>query len=218
MKKIISFSLWGDNPKYTIGAIRNADLALEVYPEWVCRYYVGDSTPQDIIDELEKRTNVEVVKMGVQGEWNSMFWRFYPIGDSDTEIMISMDCDSRLSNREKVCVDEFINSDKMFHTMLDHPWHGGIMGGMWGAKRGVLDKMKELIDVWPKTNQWQTDQSFLNTIIAPMVNNTIMIHDSINLKNFTIKRENYHFVGEVFDGNDNRDFHYQELKKGNYGN
>jgi protein O-GlcNAc transferase len=218
MKKIISFSLWGDNPKYTIGAIRNADLALEVYPEWVCRYYVGDSTPKDIIDELEKRTNVELVKMGVQGEWNSMFWRFYPIGDSDTEIMISRDCDSRLSIREKVCVDEFINSDKMFHTMLDHPWHGGIMGGMWGAKMGILDKMKELIDVWPKTNQWQTDQSFLNTIIAPMVNNTIMIHDSIRLNNFPIKRENYHFVGEVFDGNDNRDFHYQELKKGNYGN
>jgi hypothetical protein len=92
------------------------------------------------------------------------------------------------------------------------------MGGMWGAKMGILDKMKELIDVWPKTNQWQTDQSFLNTIIAPMVNNTIMIHDSIRLNNFPIKRENYHFVGEVFDGNDNRDFHYQELKKGNYGN
>jgi hypothetical protein len=37
--------------------------------------------------------------------------------------------------REKYCVDEFINSDKKFHRMLDHPWHNGIMGGMWGAKR-----------------------------------------------------------------------------------
>ena len=27
MKKIISFSLWGDNPKYTIGAIENAKLS-----------------------------------------------------------------------------------------------------------------------------------------------------------------------------------------------
>ena len=26
MKKIISFGLWGENPRYTIGALKNADL------------------------------------------------------------------------------------------------------------------------------------------------------------------------------------------------
>ena len=51
MKKIISFSLWGDNPKYTNGAIENADLALEVYPNWICRFYVGTSTPKEIVEE-----------------------------------------------------------------------------------------------------------------------------------------------------------------------
>jgi hypothetical protein len=92
--------------------------------------------------------------------------------------------------------------------MTDHPFHGGIMGGMWGAKKGILKEMKNLIDEWPKTNQWQTDQSFLNHVISPLVSNIIMIHDSINLKNFPTKRENYHFVGEVFDGNDNRYEHF----------
>jgi hypothetical protein len=53
MKKIISFSLWGDNPKYTVGAIKNAELALSIYPDWICRYYIGKSTPQEIIDELK---------------------------------------------------------------------------------------------------------------------------------------------------------------------
>lgn len=213
MKKIISFSLWGDNPKYTIGAIRNAELASEIYPEWVCRYYVGKSTPTDIILELESKPNTEIILMDEDGEWNSMFWRFYPISDEDTEIMISRDCDSRLSNREKLCVDEFLNSDKMFHTMIDHPWHGGIMGGMWGAKKGILQKMKSLIDEWPKTNQWQTDQSFLNHIVSPLVSNTIMIHDSINLRNFPSKRQDYHFVGEIFDGEDNRAEHYGILQR-----
>ena len=213
MKKIISFSLWGDNPKYTIGAIRNAELASEIYPEWVCRYYVGKSTPTDIILELESKPNTEIILMDEDGEWNSMFWRFYPISDEDTEIMISRDCDSRLSNREKLCVDEFLNSDKMFHTMIDHPWHGGIMGGMWGAKKGILQKMKSLIDEWPKTNQWQTDQSFLNHIVSPLVSNTIMVHDSINLRNFPSKRQDYHFVGEIFDGEDNRAEHYGILQR-----
>ena len=27
MNKVISFSLWGDNPIYNVGAIRNAELA-----------------------------------------------------------------------------------------------------------------------------------------------------------------------------------------------
>ena len=31
--KIISFSLWGQDPKYTIGAIRNAELAREIYQD-----------------------------------------------------------------------------------------------------------------------------------------------------------------------------------------
>ncbi len=34
MNKVISFSLWGDNPKYTIGAIKNAELSKTIYPDW----------------------------------------------------------------------------------------------------------------------------------------------------------------------------------------
>ena len=61
MKKIISFCLWGDNPKYTIGAIKNADLALDIYPEWTCRYYIGKSTPFEIIKQLYERKNTEII-------------------------------------------------------------------------------------------------------------------------------------------------------------
>ena len=38
MKKVISFSLWGDNPKYTIGAIKNAELIDTIYPGWIGRF------------------------------------------------------------------------------------------------------------------------------------------------------------------------------------
>ncbi len=40
--KIISFSLWGQNPKYLTGAIRNAVLVKQIYPDWVCRFYVDN--------------------------------------------------------------------------------------------------------------------------------------------------------------------------------
>ena len=53
MKKVISFSLWGDNPKYTIGAIRNAELIETIYPGWIGRFYCGESVPKEIVNELK---------------------------------------------------------------------------------------------------------------------------------------------------------------------
>jgi len=52
MHKVISFSLWGNNPKYTVGAIENAKLALSIYPEWECKFYIGHSVPMNIVSQL----------------------------------------------------------------------------------------------------------------------------------------------------------------------
>ena len=76
MQKIISFSLWGDNPKYTIGAIKNAHLAKTIYSGWVCRFYVGKSVPEDIVVQLRSCDNTELVEMDEEGDWRGMFWRF----------------------------------------------------------------------------------------------------------------------------------------------
>ena len=60
MKKVISFSLWGDNPKYTIGAIKNAELAPFIYTGWEVWFYVANSVPHDIVSELETKSKVIV--------------------------------------------------------------------------------------------------------------------------------------------------------------
>jgi hypothetical protein len=52
MKKVISFSLWGDNPKYCVGAVRNAEIAPVHYPDWVCRFHVGKSVPTQYVEAL----------------------------------------------------------------------------------------------------------------------------------------------------------------------
>ena len=44
MKKVISFSLWGNNPTYNIGAIKNAELAKEFYPDFECWFYIHEET------------------------------------------------------------------------------------------------------------------------------------------------------------------------------
>jgi hypothetical protein len=217
MKKIISFSLWGDNPKYTIGAIRNAELTPIIYPGWVSRFYCGESVPTDIIKTLISLPNTEVVVMDVDGDWTGMFWRFYACEDSD--IMLSRDTDSRLSLREKLAVDEWLSSDKDFHIMRDHPYHNTeILGGMWGVRNGLLKNIKELIGDYTKGDFWQVDQNFLREKIHPLVVNNSFTHDSylnynINSKPFPSERINREFVGDVFDENENRHPEYYKFIK-----
>jgi len=204
MKKIISFCLWGENPRYTIGALKNADLAKTIYPDWVCRYYIGKSTPNKIITELCDKDNTELFIMNESGDWRGMFWRFLPASDSDVSVMISRDTDSRLSEREKEAVDQWLDSDKGFHIMRDHPAHGTeILGGMWGAKVGSIPEMKSLISDYSKGDFWQVDQNFLRTIIYPIVNNRSFVHDEyFEKKRFPSKRENRFFVGQAFNADD----------------
>ena len=219
MKKLIVFSLWGNDPKYTVGAIHNAIQANSVYPDWVCRFYVGQSVPNEIILTLENFSNTEVIRMETQGDWTSMFWRFYPASESDVDIMISRDCDSRLSLREKIAVDEWLNSDKDFHIMRDHPWHGTqILGGMWGVRNSILKDMKNKIDEFVKGNFWQVDQNFLAKIIYPIVKENLFVHDEffnydLVKHKFPTERINKEFVGDVFDHNNNRHPDYWKLIK-----
>ena len=51
-KKVISYSLWSDIPKYNFGAIRNAELAREIFPDWTVRFYIGTSVPNETVDQL----------------------------------------------------------------------------------------------------------------------------------------------------------------------
>jgi len=215
MKKIISFSLWGDNPKYTVGAIKNAELIDTIYPGWIGRFYCGKSVPINIIDILKTYTNVEVIEMEENGDWSGMFWRFYACEDSD--VMISRDTDSRLNLREKNAVDEWLNSDKDFHIMRDHPYHNAlILGGMWGVRNGILKNIVVLIKNYNKGDFWQVDQNFLSEQIYPIVVNSSFVHDSYHninswSKNFSIERIDQEFVGDVFDEHNQRHSQYYKL-------
>ncbi|NPV13126.1 MAG: hypothetical protein HPY57_15270 [Ignavibacteria bacterium] len=205
MKKIISFCLWGNNPKYTIGAIKNAHLTNKIYPGWISRFYCSSkSTPNDIIKELKNINNVEIV-MTLNDGWVCMFDRFLPASENDVEVMISRDTDSRLNLREKYAVDEWLKSNKSFHIMRDHPYHGTeILGGMWGVRGKILSDMKELIEKYIKGNFWQVDQNFLKEHIYQKIKDDCFVHDEFfnyekHKKPFPTKRIGQEFVGEAFD-------------------
>lgn len=207
--KIICFSLWGNNPKYTVGAVRNVELAKTIYPDWKCRFYVGNDVPVDIIDQL-KALNAEIEFMNDTG-WNGMMWRF--LGADSDDIYICRDTDSRLNYREKAAVDEWLNSDKDFHIMRDHPYHNTpILGGMWGVVGGKLKGIVEAAKVFSPTSSKGQDQQFLTQWVWSKISNghlTVTTHDPIFVhKPFPdgAKRGEENggvwFVGQVFDEND----------------
>ena len=106
---VICFSLWGNKPSYTIGAIRNADIAQQLFHDWLCVYYCFPSVPIEIITQLQTRKNVII--RPVESELaihdnRGMFYRFLPADESGIERMMSRDTDSRLSERERIAVDE----------------------------------------------------------------------------------------------------------------
>lgn len=200
--KVVAYSLWGDNPKYTIGAIKNAELVKNMYPGWEARFYVGQSVPKDILSSLRDR-EANVIEMNEPGDWRGMFWRFEAAGDFDVEVMVSRDCDSRISQREVAAVNQWLSSDAMFHIMRDHPWHGTpILGGMWGVKAPLLRNIKNLMSQFEKGNFWQVDQNFLK-LLYPHVAQYAMVHDDFfEKKPWPLPRNGLEFVGQVFDENE----------------
>lgn len=202
MRKVISFSLWGDRPIYLAGAIRNAELCPQIYPGWIPRFYVATDVPPDVLRRLAA-LGAEVIQSREPGDWRGLMWRFAAAADPAVEVMLSRDCDSRLSRREAAAVDRWTNSAAPFHIMRDHPLHNAaILGGMWGAKSPVLRDLPELIRQHPREDRWQTDQDFLHDIIFPRVKHTAMVHDEFfEGSPFPVRRRGLEFVGQVYDEN-----------------
>ena len=203
MKKVVAFSLWGNSPKYCDGAVKNVSAAKEHYPGWECWFYCGRSVPPETIQSL-KDEGARVIMKEVDGDWTGMFWRFEPIADPSVEVMISRDTDSRLSRREAAAVNEWLESEKLFHVMRDHPAHSTeILGGMWGAKKPVLGDMMQLMKAYVKGNFWQVDQNFLKEVVWPRVAYTTHTNDEFYARApFPEARVGDEFVGQVYDEND----------------
>ncbi|MDD5649096.1 MAG: hypothetical protein PHF86_01575 [Candidatus Nanoarchaeia archaeon] len=219
--KIISFSVWGNNPKYVNAAYENLLLQPEIYPQWKCRFYVDETVPKDLLKKLEN--GAEVIMMPKSDGLYGLFWRFEPLKDLAIERFIVRDSDSRLSIKEAAAVKEWIESGKEFHIMRDHPQHGAyICGGMWGATSEFIKKIAPIYDeelkkfisgltfqelFKPRGKYFNTDQPFLWRFIWPKIINSHIAHikDLSNLrftgneKLFPIENPDGSFIGQIVE-------------------
>lgn len=209
MKKIISYCLYNERPKDVVNGVVNCFLAKEIYPDWICRFYIDDTIPNSIKRILETFDNVEIVEMPRHQSSEAMLWRFLPASEEDVDIMISRDADSWLSYRELSCVNDFLNSDKGFHIIRDHCYHSQkIMGGMWGIKKGIFPDMKNLVEEYIKNNTY--DQGFLADFVYPHIVENSLIHIGDQYDNSGRKTEGYFNDGAIPIP------HYQDLNIDNF--
>ncbi len=212
--KVLSFSLYGDNPIYTIGCIKNAILHKTIFKDWSMWVYHNNTVPGEILNQLIE-LGVTLINTNEENGFFGSLWRFKPISEPSVEYFISRDCDSRISYRDETAVEEWIDSNKTFHILREHPiGHGWVMNaGMWGAKGGSIPNFINLMDDYltknNRTNDKSIDQCFLRDVIHPMVTNDLFLHDEyFNYEGIGthIKRDraidNFAFIGESVDEND----------------
>lgn len=235
--KLISFTLYGENPKYITGMFKNIALQKQFYPDWNIIIYHDNSLNQDTLDKLSEDCILKNVEnCGI----SAAAWRFLA-HDENCERFIVRDSDSRISERESLAVKEWEESNKTLHIMRDHPHHGyAILGGMWGMKKDPSTSMKELILSYQEkeyqnkdaTNRhfWiMKDMHFLRDVIYSHLAKpkTSIIHAATDYMNRVSWSNEYwatdfpspinkekNFIGEIFSfnerGEETREYQYKE--------
>jgi hypothetical protein len=203
-KKVVSYTVWGNNPMYINGVIRQADFIINdsFFHDWECWVYHDNSLSKNYLEELqsmdpEKIKLINLIDKYPYHYWNNTkyMWRFLPIDDPEVFAMISRDADSIITEREKKSIEVWLKSGKQFHIMRDHPAHVSfILAGMWGMRKfGSLNRtwspgsMETLFIDWlnknynrfNQNNVYGIDEAFLRDCIYPLTVNDRLIHDEI---------------------------------------
>ena len=195
MKQVISYSLYGNQLRFSVGAIKNAQLAQRFFPGFTVRYYYGKSVPKWVLSTLLMFEHVELIKVDEAEDNIARTWRFMACLDPDVDVVLSRDVDARLSLREAEAHQEFLDSDFGFHIIRDHPTghNYAISAGMFAMKN---DKYRELMSsklfAYEFRDEYMADQNFLNLEIYPTVATDCLIHDEyydIKAVEPSVKRE-----------------------------
>jgi len=204
-KKVISYCLFGNKLKYCHGIIEAVISSNLFFLDWEVRVYysVGkQAVPKSVINILNN-LNCTIIPFsetstGTGEDIEGMMQRYQPLNDADVDYWLSRDADSRTSLREKKMVDEWISSNKALHSILDHPCHGGIMGGLFGVNNIIMRKKypEQIIDIKKTISELAKkftirrgyDQNWINNHFSSIIKNNKDIFVHLNNKPDCLKR------------------------------
>lgn len=180
-RNVISFSLWGDQPRYLRGALQNLVVAPQVYPGWTLRFHVDASVPAAFKDLLRQLGAELVEHPGTRHSTRErLCWRFAVANDPAVGYFLVRDADSVINVREAMAVDAWLAGSSHFHVIRDWWTHTDlILAGLWGGVAGVLPPMGPLIQRY-QSGIMETpniDQMFLRDCVWPLIRSSVCVHD-----------------------------------------
>jgi len=214
MINVFSFTLFGSADKYCKGMLRNVALIEAAFPSWEIWIHIGNDVPESIIHSLEQHPSVKLIYTNEVGMVNKLY-RFFPIDDSTVGVCCVRDADSRILDRDISCIKDFIESDKLFHIIRDHPnHHHPILAGTISIKKGLINNIHGLFCQYREKNDVTTfwnDQDFLKAIFYPRVLAVSMIHDDLQqFEPYSMKtpfkvpiNTGLDFIGQVYEYDEN---------------
>jgi hypothetical protein len=206
MKKI-SFSLFGNDLKYYIGAEKNITINRELLPDWITVIYYH---PQNMLDGyVEKLTSLGAIMVDVSniklGDKESIhfpfFWRFLSFLDDGLSIV--RDLDSRVSDREVQYIKQWEISGKDYFIIRDHPWHAPVPSGLFGINKKIKDFEEHFIN-FVNTNDlcWGSDQEILRTYMENISKENVFYCGYDSQENYIRRNDKDFFIGMQIDEND----------------
>jgi hypothetical protein len=208
MKPIVAFTLFNNNPKYYIGAERNIQQIKEMLPDWEIKIYYHNEL---FIEDYDKKltdlgaTMVNVKNMSITKKLITdypYFWRFFSFFENTRAIV--RDLDSRFSQREVTYINKWIESDKDYFIIRDHPWHSPVPSGLFGVKNQTDNFKNHFINYIDNRDliKWGDDQEILH-LYMQNVNKDNIYYCGYDIQDNYIPRDDKNFfIGLQLDEND----------------
>lgn len=225
LKGLVTFSLFGSDPLYLYGAVRNCQIWRDSPFDVTCRFYVGEDVPDEVIGTLVDQ-DAEVVQLfHLPSDHTATFWRWKAFSEHTDgyDYVLSRDVDSRPFEREYIAIEQWLASKMSVHVIRDHPYHGvPMLAGLFGVRSWMFGWFADRLPLVPPDDfyQWinakykrdydsndfyQVDQHWLRKNVYPHLRNQIFAHDSFygferkRYRHFLPFEEGYRFCGEGFN-------------------
>ncbi|CAL4075793.1 unnamed protein product, partial [Meganyctiphanes norvegica] len=126
-------------------------------------------------------------------------WKFAALGDPQVEILLFRQPNAQVLLREVTAVKEWMNSGFALHTMRDHPTHNWtVVPNLWAVRANtdktspesinspasLADLREELYRNFMGNYRPFNDQLLLTEVIWPILQVSVMQHDSLHCKQF----------------------------------
>jgi hypothetical protein len=207
-KKVFSFCIYGESRTYLEGLLSNLSTITSRYASFEKHVYAGSDISEAYIAACESFHSTYVHRLPFTGG-RLMSHRFLAIDLPNVELMIVRDADSRITDRDRWCIDDFIASDFDLFTIRDHKYHyREIMGGLWGMRRiagfSMCDAYEKYTAISKGIDRYQSDQDFLRNFVYRRFRQSLLAYSPTwaflgeNFRKITLARNGHHdFCGNV---------------------